>query len=165
MPVHQQRKDATIQNGPCPRCSNAERTQVRPVTEYPIEQQDAGSFGVSNLYDDSTIKLLITYLFKNVNAPHLDQDNNVNSRGETATSVSGRVWAPQTVVRTKKNSPRYSSLRILHRETKTASVMDLPMRGQVHPTRGQPRLRHLMHRLQSVEGFSWDATSTTLTYM
>ena len=104
MLAHQQGEGAIIQNGPCPRCSKAQRTQVRPATEYPNEQQDGGPFGVSSLYDDSIIKPLITSLFKNANTPHLNQDHNVNNRDETATSVPDRVWAPQTAVRAKKIS-------------------------------------------------------------
>ena len=104
MPANQQGEDATIQSGPCPRCSEAKRTQVRPVTEYPIEQQDAGPFGVRSRYDDSVIKPLITSVFKNANTLHLNQDDNINNRGEIATSVPGRVWAPQTAVRAKKFS-------------------------------------------------------------
>ena len=154
MPAHQEGEDATIQNGSCPRCSEAQRTQVRPVTEYPIEQQDAGHFGVRNLYNDSIIKPLITSLFKNANTLHLNQVNNVNNHGETATSVPDRVWPAQTAVRAKKNSPIYSSLMLSYREPKTPIVMNLPMRRRVLSTRNQPRLQHSIRRLRSVGGFS-----------
>jgi hypothetical protein len=103
MPARQQGDDI-IQNGPCPRCSKVQRTQVWPATEYPVEQQDAGPFGVSSLYDDSIITPLITSLFKNANTPHLNQGHNVNNRGETVTSVPIRIWASQSVVRAKKIS-------------------------------------------------------------
>ena len=104
MPARQQGEDAIIQNGPCPRCSKEQRPQVRQVAEYPNEQQDE-PFGVSNFYDDSTFKPLMISLFKNANAPHLDQDNNVNNRDETATSAPHRVWAPQTAVCAKTFLP------------------------------------------------------------
>ena len=55
MPAHQQGDDATTQNRSCPRCSEAQRTQVRPTTEYPVGQQDPRPVDVSSLDDDSTI--------------------------------------------------------------------------------------------------------------
>ena len=164
MPAHQQVEDITIQNGLCPRCSEAQRTQVHPATDYLVEQKDAGPFGVSSLYTDSAIKPVITSLFKNADTPHLNQDNNVNKRDKTATSVPDR-WAPQTAVRAEQILPMYSSLRLSHRETKTPLVTNPSMRGQVFPTRAQRRLRHLMYRLRSAGGFSYAGTSTTLTYM
>ncbi|KAN0139604.1 hypothetical protein V8E53_002266 [Lactarius tabidus] len=45
-PVHQQDENAATQNRSCPRCSAAQRTQVRPTTEYPVEPQDARPFDV-----------------------------------------------------------------------------------------------------------------------
>jgi len=66
MPVYQQGKDATTQNCSCVWCSDAQRTQVRPTTEYPVEQQDPRPFG----------------------------DQNVNTRVKTATVVPDRKWAP-----------------------------------------------------------------------
>ncbi|KAH9033604.1 hypothetical protein EDB85DRAFT_1950803 [Lactarius pseudohatsudake] len=73
MPAYQQGEGVTTQNCTCPRCSELQRTQSRPMTSYPIEQQDPRHFG-------------------NVDAPHLNQDQNVDNR------VPDRVWAPQTTV-------------------------------------------------------------------
>ncbi|KAN0139603.1 hypothetical protein V8E53_002265 [Lactarius tabidus] len=83
MPIHQQGEDATFQNRSCPRCSVVQHTQVRRTTEYAAEQQDPGSFG-------------------NANTPYLNQNQNVNSRGENATIVPDDAWAPQTA-RTQDN--------------------------------------------------------------
>ncbi|KAH9175591.1 hypothetical protein EDB89DRAFT_1903713 [Lactarius sanguifluus] len=46
MPAYQQGEDVTIQNCTCPRCSEVQRTQPRPMTWYPVEQQDPRHFGV-----------------------------------------------------------------------------------------------------------------------
>ncbi|KAH8980536.1 hypothetical protein EDB92DRAFT_1953883 [Lactarius akahatsu] len=73
VPAYQQGEDVTTQNCTCPRCSEVQRTQPRPMTWYPVEQQDPRDFG-------------------NVDAPHLNQDQIVDNR------VPDRVWAPQTTV-------------------------------------------------------------------
>ena len=99
IPAHQQGDDATVQNRSCPRCSEAQRTQVRLTTEYPVERQDPKPFGVSSLCADNTIPPLITSLFKDAKIPYMNQDQNVNNRSETATIVPDREWATQTAVR------------------------------------------------------------------
>ncbi|KAH9040218.1 hypothetical protein EDB84DRAFT_1476210 [Lactarius hengduanensis] len=73
MPAYQQGEGVTTQNCTCPRCSELQRTQPRPMTWYPVEQQDPRHFG-------------------NADAPHLNQDQNDDNR------VPDRVWAPQTTV-------------------------------------------------------------------
>ncbi|KAH9060154.1 hypothetical protein EDB87DRAFT_635314 [Lactarius vividus] len=73
MPAYQQGEDVTTQNCTCPRCSEVQRTQPRPMAWYPVEQQDPRHFG-------------------NADAPHLNQDQNVDNR------VPDRVWAPRTTV-------------------------------------------------------------------
>lgn len=84
MPAYQQDEVATTQNRSCPRCSVQEGTQVRPTTEYPVEQQDARPPA-------------------NANTPYLNQNQNVNNRDETAMVAPDRVWAPQTA-RTEDNT-------------------------------------------------------------
>ena len=98
MPAHQQDEDVNNQSRSCLRCSKAQRTQVRPTTEYPVEQQAPRLFVVSSLYDDNTIPPLITSLFINRNDANLNQYQNVNNRGETATIVPHRERVPETVV-------------------------------------------------------------------
>ncbi len=93
MPTYQQGEDATTQNCTCPWCSEVERTQDRPTTWYPVEQQDPRHFGVSSFYGDSSIPPLIASLFKNADTPYLNQYQNVDN------CVPDRTGAPQTAVR------------------------------------------------------------------
>ncbi|KAH8982200.1 hypothetical protein EDB86DRAFT_3106870 [Lactarius hatsudake] len=70
VPAYQQGEDVTTQNCTCPQCSEVQRTQPRPMTWYPVEQQDPRHFG-------------------NANAPHLGQNDN---------RVPDRAWASQSTV-------------------------------------------------------------------
>ena len=86
MPAYQQGEGATAKNCSCVWCSDAQRNQVRPTTERPVEQQDPRPFGVSSLDNDNTVPTLIK-------SPYLNQDQNVNTRVDTAGDVPDRAWA------------------------------------------------------------------------
>ncbi|KAH8994097.1 hypothetical protein EDB86DRAFT_1282967 [Lactarius hatsudake] len=85
MPTHQQDENPTIQNCCCVEC--LWRTQARPPTWHPIEQQGARHFG-------------------NATAPYLNQDQGIDNRAETAMIVPdyalARFVPPQTA-RTQDN--------------------------------------------------------------
>ncbi|KAH9172602.1 hypothetical protein EDB89DRAFT_874925 [Lactarius sanguifluus] len=88
MPTHQQDQNPTIQNCcSCVECLPVWRTQARPLTRHPMEQQDARHFD-------------------NTTAPHLNRDQGIDNRAETATIVPdyglAQFVSPQTA-RTQYN--------------------------------------------------------------
>lgn len=76
------------------------RTQATPPNWQPVEQQDPRHSGVSNLYDDSTTRQLITLSPKSASIPYPVQGQDVSNRAETAMIVPNRAeqFAPQQTV-------------------------------------------------------------------
>ena len=83
-------------------CSEARRTQATPPNWYPVEQQDPRRFGVSDFYDDSTTRQLITFSPKSASVHYTDQGQDVSNHAETAVVVPDRAaqFPRQTVVST-----------------------------------------------------------------
>lgn len=87
-------QDATVQNCFCPLCSDVQRTQALPATEYPPVELDPS---VSSPCDGHTIPLLIASL---KNGPlHLNQYQNARDLAETAVIVPDHARVPQIAVR------------------------------------------------------------------
>ncbi|KAF8262363.1 hypothetical protein EI94DRAFT_1704825 [Lactarius quietus] len=74
MPAYQQGRVATIQNCSCWKCSEGQRAEACPMTEYAVEQQQARVFDSANTY--------------------LNQDQIVNTCVEAV--PVGHTWALQT---------------------------------------------------------------------
>ena len=88
MPTYQQGEGPNIQNCSCVWCSDGQLTQVRPTTQYPVEQQGpTRPFGVSSHHNDNGIPLLIR-------SPNLDLNQIVDNRVEDSATVPDRAWAP-----------------------------------------------------------------------
>ncbi|KAH9018170.1 hypothetical protein EDB84DRAFT_660850 [Lactarius hengduanensis] len=90
MPTYQQDEN-TIQDCSCVQCSDVRRTQARPSTWYPIEQQDARQDARH---------------FGNTTAPYLNQDQGIDNRAETAMIVPDYALAqtvPLQTARTQDN--------------------------------------------------------------
>ena len=75
------------------------RTQVRRTTENAAEQQDP--IDVSSLCHSNRFAV-----WPFINTPYLDQNQNVNSRGEAATIVQDDEGSPQEAVSANIFLPR-----------------------------------------------------------